>query len=221
MEGVYKIIPLRHPFPICDEHGEGVRSEISERRKHWKPHYTETPALTGLVCGPAGRLYPRGRDKKELYSLSHPSPCPCLCFISFCLDVSHPFSWPSLLSLSTLRVYSLHDDVASSLFIKARSLPVSPPPRLVGGITAHAPSAPLLLHPHPLSASGPRPLLSPSPPPSVPPTLTPHYSSLTSLSFGPQPHSSEVRWVEGRPAEKGRGESILHPEINKPGEGAA
>lgn len=74
---------------ICGEHGEGVRSEASERENTHHHHHTETPALTGLVCWPAGRLYPRGMNEKELCPLSPPSPFALVSASSLSVAMSH------------------------------------------------------------------------------------------------------------------------------------
>ena len=94
-------------------------------------------------------------------------------------------------------------------------------PRAWLGVTAHAPSAPLPLHPHPPSASGPRPLLSVSfSPITSPDTDTPLLQFPRFQLWSPAP-ATRGKMGRGEARGEGEGQSILHPEINKPGEGAA
>nr|XP_008534474.1 PREDICTED: CAP-Gly domain-containing linker protein 3 [Equus przewalskii] len=172
------------------EKGPGVRSQREEAPITTTP-LNPCPHCPGLQA--CGKALSQGDGRKERRPLSHPFFFALVPASSLsCLHVSHP-SWLSLLPLPILRVYPL-PVAASSLFINVSSLPVSPPPRLVGGNTAHALSAPLPLQSHPPSASGPRPLLSVSlsSPVTFPDTDT-HYSCLPSLSFGLQPRWPEVR----------------------------
>ena len=196
---LYKTFPLR---PHLSRANMEKRSSLTRPREKTPLTGTETPALTGLVCRPAGKalsqregLCPFSQDSATEQSLHRSPPSPSLTFSWW------PFLLP-VLGVSSLPI------AACSLFINANSLALSPPPRLVGGDTAHAPSAPLPLHPHPHRRRlGLIPFsLSPSPP-SLLQTLTPHYSSFPGFSFGLQPHPPEVRRVEGRPAEKGRGKA--------------
>lgn len=168
-----------------------------------------------------------GRSQKELCWLSHPSLFALVCASSlvFCVCLTYILPPFHLLSPSSASNRFL------SLFINASSLPVSPPPRLVRGNT-HAPSAPLPLHPHPPLASGPRSLLSSL---SPSPFLSPFLSSATTTSpdtdtllfqspqsqLWSQAPSAQGKMDRGEARREGEERSILHPEINKPWEGAA
>lgn len=157
------------------------------------------------ACGKEGSV-PGGRTKNCARFLI-PLPLALVSASSLSVLMSHISSFLSPSSVSILFTTTLPQALSSkpgaSQYLRPRAwLGVSLRMRI---------SAPPSPPPSPVGVWASSPLLSPSPPPSLPPTLTPHYSSLPSLSFGPQPHQSEVRWVEGRPAEKGRGEASCIP----------
>lgn len=171
MAMVYKIIPPRHPlYRASMKKGSGLRSQKTS------PPHIEIPSLIGLVYRPAGDK--RGRTESVVPSLFLPSPLSSRllssCLTSFVAITSpHPRCvFPSRRCLQRVHQSQLP--------------PESPPPRLVGGNSAHARSVPLPLHPQPPSASGPHPLLSvfllplTSPDTDTPLLQSPH------LSFGLQ-----------------------------------